>query len=42
MKVGFGMNIICVAINIAWLQTFGIYYFDLNEFPDWAKKKLSG
>ena len=37
MTVGFGMNIICVAINILWLESFGMFYFNLSEFPAWAE-----
>ena len=40
MKVGFGMNVICVTVNILWLQSFGMYYFNLDEFPAWAEQKV--
>ena len=33
MKVGLGMNIICVAVNIIWLHTYGSYLFALDTFP---------
>ena len=36
MKVGLGMNIICVAVNIIWLHSYGTYIFQLNTFPQWA------
>lgn len=36
MKVGLGMNIICLAVNIIWLQVYGVYLFHLDTFPQWA------
>eukprot|EP00093_Oithona_nana_P012600 12600.XXX_550263_555416_1 [CDS] Oithona nana genome sequencing. len=36
MKLGLGMNIICVAVNVIWLHTFGSYFFQLDTFPQWA------
>lgn len=30
------MNIICVAVNIIWLHLYGIYFFHLDTFPQWA------
>ena len=32
MKVGLGMNIICVLVNVAWLVTFGDYLFEFDNF----------
>lgn len=35
-KVGFGMNLMCCAILILCINTFGSAMFDLQEYPSWA------
>ena len=30
------MHIICAAVNIIWLHSYGTYIFQLNTFPQWA------
>lgn len=40
MKLGLGMNLICVAVNLAWVHMYGDYMFGLSTFPEWAWKKI--
>ena len=41
MKAGFGMNIIgIIVVNIS-INTYGMAYFDLKAFPDWAAQAAS-
>lgn len=38
MKVGFVLNIACVVVLTVAVNTYGIPFFKLDEFPDWAEK----
>ncbi|XP_034298998.2 solute carrier family 13 member 2 [Magallana gigas] len=40
VKVGFILNIICVVVVTVAVNTWGIPYYKLDEFPDWAEKFL--
>jgi len=37
VKVGSFLNILGIAIVTLFINTYGIAYFGLNVFPDWAK-----
>jgi len=37
VKAGSLLNILGVAIVTLFINTYGIVYFGLDEFPDWAK-----
>ena len=41
MKLGFGMNLIGIGVNLLWLHSYGTYFFQLDTFPQWAVKGLS-
>ncbi|KAK3084904.1 hypothetical protein FSP39_021163 [Pinctada imbricata] len=41
VKVGFFINILCVLVVTLAINTYGIHYFDLDVFPDWAKRNVS-
>lgn len=34
------MNLICIAIEIALINTLGDYIFEFDQFPDWAERKV--
>ena len=36
IKVGFVMNIICMAVTIGATYSYGMILFDLEDFPAWA------
>ena len=40
MKAGFFMNIVCVFTIAISINTYAVPLFGLDEFPDWAAKKL--
>ena len=31
------MNVICIAVAVLAVNTYGVYMFNLDEFPDWAQ-----
>ena len=33
---GLVLNILCIAVNVLAVNTYGMAMFDLNNFPDWA------
>jgi len=37
VKAGSFLNILGVAIVTLFINTYGMVYFGLDEFPDWAK-----
>ena len=37
MKVGAVMNIICICVAVLAVNTYGVYMFNMNQFPDWAR-----
>lgn len=41
MKVGFVLNIACVVVLTVAVNTYGIPFFKLDEFPDWAEKLVA-
>lgn len=36
IKCGFFVNLFCLLVNYACLNTYGMAMFNLNSFPDWA------
>ena len=40
MKAGFPMNLVCVTIICASINSYAIPLFSLNSFPEWAAVKL--
>ena len=36
MIAGAILNILCIAVNVIAVNTYGVYMFGLDEFPDWA------
>ena len=42
VKVGFVVNMACIAIVTLCINTYGYLMFDLGEFPDWAAAGLDG
>ena len=42
IKVGFVMNIICMAVTIGATYSYGILLFDLEHFPGWAENSTNG
>ena len=36
------MNILCVTVAMAMINTLGVAMFDLNSTPDWANRTLIG
>lgn len=41
MKVGFGLNIICVIVVTIMINTLGVAMFDLNSVPAWVNSTTS-
>jgi len=39
-KAGFVINVICVVVLVLGINSYGILLFGLDEFPDWAAKKM--
>ena len=37
VKAGAPLNLIGVAIVTITINTYGVFFFDLDNFPDWAK-----
>ena len=37
VRLGFVMNLICLAVTMAATMSYGYVMFDLGEFPDWAQ-----
>ena len=42
MFAGAVLNIICIAVNVIAINTYGVYMFNLNEFPAWANSTSFG
>ena len=42
MLAGAVLNILCITINVIAINTYGIYMFNLNEYPDWANSTTLG
>jgi hypothetical protein len=40
VKAGFVMNIVGIAVMLAWTHSVGVAWFDLSEFPSWAGSAL--
>ena len=36
MIAGAVLNILCIAVNVIAINTYGVYLFGLNQFPEWA------
>ena len=36
MLAGAVLNILCITVNVIAINTYGVYMFQLNEFPSWA------
>ena len=36
MLAGSVLNVICICVNVIAVNTYGVYIFNLNEFPEWA------
>ena len=41
MIAGAVLNILCITVNVIAINTYGVYMFGLNEFPDWANSTVS-
>ncbi|XP_038055633.1 solute carrier family 13 member 5-like [Patiria miniata] len=41
VKTGFILNVICVLIANACVNTFGMWIFDVGNFPDWANVNIT-
>ena len=41
MIAGAVLNILCIAVNVIAINTYGAFMFGLNEFPDWANSSIS-
>lgn len=42
IKPGLAMNVLCIGVQLALVNTWGVYIFNLNEFPQWAQASLNG
>ncbi|XP_062621081.1 solute carrier family 13 member 2-like [Saccostrea cucullata] len=40
VKIGFILNLLCVGVVTIAINTYGITFFQLDEFPEWADKFL--
>ncbi|XP_048776537.1 solute carrier family 13 member 2-like [Ostrea edulis] len=40
VKIGFILNLLCVVVLTVAINTYGMVFFKLDEFPDWAEKIL--
>ena len=36
MFAGSVLNVICICVNVIAVNTYGVYIFNLDEFPEWA------
>ena len=41
MVAGAVLNVLCIAVNVIAINTYGVYMFELNEFPDWANSTIT-
>ena len=40
VKPGICMNLVAIAIQLVFINTFGRLVFDLGTFPDWAVNEV--
>ena len=37
MAAGAVLNVLCIGVAVAAVNTYGVVMFDLNTFPEWAQ-----